>query len=113
MGGTVAVAFDILPGGREVCRKTPAGRLEYEKRTLEMYERDHHLCCLCGQHLPIGQITFEHLDGKGMNGSRHDDRTSENSVSHYWGNMAKGSMRIEKYLEFPLETRIKNCRGAL
>ena len=105
-----APAFKTMRDGREICLNTPAGKEEYKQRTIQMYERDKFICCLCGQSIAYG-YTFEHRDGRGMGGGKRDDRIARNGVAHFYGNARKGSISYEKYMELPLEQRIKNCKG--
>lgn len=103
--GTVKLTKD----GREIVRDNLAGRKEYRKRIAQMWERDGHTCCLCGQPIELEQCTFEHKNGRG--GGKRDDRIAGNGVAHYFGNAAKGSVSYTKYMALPLEKRIKNCSG--
>ena len=103
------VPFKTMKDGREICLKTPAGKEEYKQRTIQMYERDKCICCLCGQFIAYG-YTFEHKDGRGMGGSKRDDRIEGNGVAHWLGNGRKGSMSYEAYMAIPLEERIQNCK---
>jgi hypothetical protein len=89
----------VYEGGREVLnRKTDLGRQAYEVRTLLMAARQNYLCGLCG--FPMSVPTFDHQDGRGMNGGKRDDRIEVNGV---WQNAAvcfecnglKGSKRVE------------------
>jgi hypothetical protein len=100
-----------MPDGREICNKTPAGKREYHRRITLMFDRDKGICCLCGQPLRDIEATFEHKQGRGMNGSKRDDRPEVNGVSHYWGNMAKGSISYALYMEKPLFERVRLCQG--
>jgi hypothetical protein len=98
--------------GRERCRLTHAGRLEYARRKQAMFLRDGGLCCLCGQPCAYYDVTFEHKNGRGMGGAKRTDVISENGIAHCLGQSAKGSISYEKYMERPLEQRILACRGA-
>lgn len=87
-------ALRIYPDGREVCRATRSGRREYQRRREEMYERDKRICCICNS--PIfspEDATFEHKGGRGLGGSRRDDRIEGNGVAHWDCNVKKGSQR--------------------
>ena len=101
----------IKRGEREICKRTPAGLREYRHRRVEMWNRDSGLCCLCFRPVTMEECSFEHIHGRGMGGSKRDDRIEHNGVSHYFGNMARGSIRYEKYMELSLEQRIHNCSG--
>ena len=46
-----------------------------------------------------------------MGGGKRDDRIESNGVSHWNGNMAKGSMHIDNYMEKPLFERIAVMPG--
>ena len=39
---------------------------------------------------PLSQCTLEHLEGRGMGGSKRDDRPDACGVAHWFGNNAKG-----------------------
>jgi hypothetical protein len=104
-----AVLYPEGEGGREVCNmKSAAGRAEYERRKDVMYARQKNRCSLCGNLMDRENATFEHEDGRGMGGSRQDDRiwkldpvTGElkpyNSAAHGWCNGKKGSQRMEAF----------------
>lgn len=64
-----------------------------------MWNRQKGLCCLCSLPLVRDEATFEHQDGRGMGGSRRDDRIEKdgqlyNGAAHFLCNNAKGSQRI-------------------
>jgi hypothetical protein len=70
--------------------------------------RQKNRCSLCGNRMDRENATFEHEDGRGMGGSRQDDRiwkldpvTRElkpyNSVAHGWCNGKKGSQRMQAF----------------
>lgn len=99
----------VMKDGREICAKTTLGMLIYNQRIDDMWQRDRATCWLCGRWLSRTEATFDHRDGRG--GGKRDDRIVNNGVAHYFGNMAKGSIRYDRYMSLPLETRIKNCRG--
>jgi len=101
--------FCTTKDGREICDSTPAGRREYDNRKGRMWHRDKGICYLCFQYLTLEESTFDHRDGRG--GGKHDDRIAKNGVAHYFGNMAKSSIRYDRYMLLPLEVRIQNCRG--
>jgi len=104
-------AFRVMPDGREICSKTPSGKREYNRRIVVMWKRDGCRCCLCGQPINLREATFEHKESRGLGGGKRDDRIESNGVSHWNGNMAKGSMHIDNYLEKPLFERISLCLG--
>lgn len=105
--------YRVLDDGREICSGTTAGKREYKDRRRQMWERDGGICCLCAQPIDLRSATFEHLGGRGIGGGKRDDRVSMNGVSHYFGNMAKGSMSYEKYMELSAWQRVMNCRGGM
>jgi hypothetical protein len=72
---------------------------------------DRGICCLCGQFVPLNQATVEHPNGRGMGGGKRDDSVEAIRVSHWLGNNAKGSISLERYLQLPLDVRVKNCKG--
>jgi hypothetical protein len=91
----------IMADGREICNQyTSSGRKAYKERTQEMLARQNGLCCLCGRYLRPEEATFEHQDGRGMNGSHRDDRIEKdgkpyNGAAHGTCNVEKGSKRID------------------
>lgn len=94
-------AVKVYRDGREVCNKfCKAGKLEYKFRIIAMLKRQKGLCCLCHQPLSDSEATFEHQDGRGMNGSHRDDRIMKdgkpyNGAAHSDCNRKKGSRRID------------------
>lgn len=96
----------IFPDGREVCDKmTALGRQEYKLRVEAMWFRQFGVCCLCGfldgcpGALFLEEATFEHEDGRGMNGAKRDDRIEKNGrryngAAHEQCNFKKGSTFI-------------------
>lgn len=98
-------------GEREICLPTPAGREEYKRRREERWDMDRGICCLCGQFVPLEEATTEHHSGRGMGGGKRDDRVDSIRVAHLFGNNAKGSVSLDRYLQFPLDVRIANCKG--
>ena len=100
----------IYPDGREVCLKTVAGRREYGRRIIEMWHRQSGSCYLCGSHLFLEDITFDHENGRGMSGCKRDDRAEingkpHNGAAHYTCNALKGSMSLEKWREHEQQRR--------
>lgn len=83
--------------GREVCdTRTAAGRREYNRRKDVMFQRQGGRCSMCGKPMKYGTATFEHQDGRGMGGSRRDDRVEingkpYNSLACWWCNALAGS----------------------
>lgn len=100
-----------IVGGREICSTSPAGRAEYQRRRELRWDMDRGICVLCEQFCPLNQATTEHPGGRGMGGSKRDDSVQAIRIAHWFGNNAKGSMTLERYLELPLEIRIRNCKG--
>jgi hypothetical protein len=98
-----------LRNGREICTDDQAGRREYRRRRELAWDRDRGICILCEQPVSLEQATTEHIQTKGMGGSKHDDRLENLAVSHWFGNNARGSMSLAKYLSKPLEERIRLC----
>lgn len=95
----MAIAFDVLRGGREVCRQGPAGRAEYKSRLALMVERQIGLCAICGKAMD-SDVSFDHELGRGMGGGKRDDRIEidgvrHNAAAHILCNRLKGSRRVE------------------
>lgn len=90
----------VYPDGREVCdRMTKEGRKIYRFRTLEMRSRQGNRCPLCPYLLFEMDATFDHQEGRGMDGSTRDDRIEcegewINAAVHYSCNGRKGSRRF-------------------
>jgi len=88
------------PDGREVCDRSKAGRVEYARRREAMRLRQNECCGYCGKHITAEEATFEHCAGRGMNGSRRDDRILDsngqpmNLAVCQPCNSAKGSKRL-------------------
>ncbi len=90
----LTISTKIYRDGREVCLKTHAGQVEYKRRREQMYERDKGMCCICGGKIrSLQEATFEHKNGRGMGGSRRDDRIEKNGVAHFRCNVEQGSKR--------------------
>jgi hypothetical protein len=96
----------VFPDGREVCNlQTVSGKHIYWERIEAMWTRQKGICCLYG-HIPqcpgplrLDDATFEHEDGRGMNGGHRDDRIRKagrkyNGVAHALCNQLKASRRI-------------------
>ncbi|ADV83857.1 hypothetical protein AciPR4_3099 [Terriglobus saanensis SP1PR4] len=91
-------AVRIMRDGREICTETAHGRAEYRRRRDAMWSRDHGICCICGTHVDSEDATFEHWEGRGMNGGHRDDRIERdgkpyNGIAHELCNSLKGSRR--------------------
>jgi len=90
-----ALTVRVFRDGREVCTKTPRGLAEYKRRREEMYERDRGMCCICHKFIRTkAEATFEHVNGRGMGGSKRDDRIEGNGVAHFKCNTEKGSKSL-------------------
>jgi len=89
----------VFPDGREVCNiGTAEGRRIYQGRIDDMWNRKHGLCRICCSPMGLFQATFDHEDGRGMNGSHRDDRIVKdgkpyNGAVHLKCNLEKGSRR--------------------
>ena len=103
------LAVRITRDGREICQNNAAGRREYQRRRENRWYIDKGICCLCGTFVDPRQATTEHPEGRGLGGSHRNDRVSEIRVAHLAGNLAKGSIRLEMYLQLPLAVRMRNC----
>lgn len=100
-------AVKIHRDGREVCNlKMVAGKHIYWQRIEAMHTRQKGVCCLygfspvCPGALALDDATFEHEDGRGMGGSKRDDRIRKdgrryNGVAHLVCNQWKGSRHID------------------
>jgi len=64
----------IYRDGREVCTNTKPGRELYKQRRETMRLRQNGLCGYCVKPISEKEATFEHVDGRGLGGSRRDDR---------------------------------------
>jgi hypothetical protein len=100
----------ITKDGREICDRTAAGRKVYAERLYIRWELDRGACCLCGLFVMLSDATVEHPNGRGMAGATRDDRLESIRIAHYYGNAAKGSRRYHRYMQLPLEVRIRNCQ---
>ena len=107
-------AVRVFPDGREVLDlKTKAGSDEYQRRKLEMWERQGRRCALqitdaCKQRKgrwPKDEVTFDHENGRG--GGKQDDRIvvdgrPTNAACCWFCNGAKGSRRMPyNYMDVP------------
>lgn len=88
-----------LDDGREICdTRTAEGKREYKRRVVSMWLRQHRLCCNCQKDLRMKDATFEHENGRGLGGSKRDDRIEAdgkpiNGASHAVCNHERGSKR--------------------
>jgi 5-methylcytosine-specific restriction endonuclease McrA len=101
----------VMKDSREICSKTSSGRAEYSRRREDAWDRDRGLCCLCGRFVPLEEATAEHIESRGLGGAKRDDRIPNLAISHWFGNNARGSMSLERYLQNPLEERVRLCQG--
>lgn len=102
-------AVTIYPDGREKCRNVPSGKREYERRKMQMRERQGFTCALmlddaCKReigYLHESNTTFDHEAGRGLGGGHRDDSLLKPDGS--WRNAAvcvacnglKGSRRYQ------------------
>ena len=100
----------VMRDGREVCDlNSKRGMDEYLSRKRAMWERQHHVCCICRDFLSWKDAFFEHENGRGSGGGHRDDRIEvdgkwQNGAAHALCNSAKGSRRgtyNEQFYEVP------------
>ena len=96
--------------GREILGKSARDRAEYKRRREDAWDRDRGICILCGEFVHRWCATTEHIQPKGHGGAKHDDRLDNLAVSHWFGNAARGSMSLERYLQKPLDERKRLCQ---
>ena len=96
-----------------MCLSTTAGKAEYRRRREFCWDRDRGICILCSEFCDLESATLDHLGGRGMNGSKRDDRPEACAIAHWHGNNAKGSQSLELYLQKPLEERKRLCQPYL
>jgi 5-methylcytosine-specific restriction endonuclease McrA len=96
-------------GNREILGKSARDRAEYKRRREDAWDRDKGICILCGLFIPFEQATTEHIIPKGMGGAKRDDRLENIGVSHFFGNGARGSQSLDRYLQKPLDERRRLC----
>jgi hypothetical protein len=66
---------------RMVCNyETQNGAALYQIIVKFMHIRDHGICCLCGEFVPLQDATFEHIETRGMDGALRND------APEYWRN---------------------------
>jgi hypothetical protein len=97
----------VMSDGREICNQyTTTGRKAYRKRIEIAWTRQKGRCCLeghcpeCPGQLYLQEVTLEHESGRGMGGSRRDDRMEldgrwHNGAAHLVCNSWKSSRRID------------------
>lgn len=92
-------AVHVFPDGREVCDlETAEGKRIYAGRTVGMAVRQNWFCRWCRLQMLRSEISFDHEDGRGMNGSHRDDRIFRdgkpyNGAVHLHCNLSKASKR--------------------
>ena len=69
-----------------------------------MWFRQDGLCSICGHWMNPNECTYEHSEGRGMNGGHRDDRIEidgkpYNSAVHGLCNVRKGSVRLKNFKE--------------
>jgi hypothetical protein len=103
-------AVIVYPDGRECCNlRTAEGQREYHIRKAKVWARDKGLCCLCDLFLKLDHATTEHKIPRSRG---RDDRLSNLGVSHYWGNMKKGSVTLDAYrAKYSAAERSRFCKG--
>lgn len=89
----------VFADGREVFNlRTAEGKRQYRNALREMYARQDGKCRICGYGMTWESVTFDHEDGRGMNGSHRDDRIVKdgkpyNGAVHLQCNISKASKR--------------------
>ena len=101
----------IYPDGREVIQKGREGNILRELRWIKAWKDSKGVCCLCALPCTPYNASLEHKTSKGSGGGKHDDRQENLGISHRNGNITKGSLSLERYLELPLAVRVRNCGG--
>lgn len=101
-------AVRIFPSGREVCLQNSAGRKEYRRRTLAMFDRQNGVCSWCGIRMAKDDATFDHTIPRGHGGGSRNDAIQDrdgkpiNSAMHLACNQDKGSRRKKpNFLDVP------------
>lgn len=90
---TVTTALIVYPDGREVCRDTVAGRLEYHERRHIAWVLQEGRCAICGRIIAFRNAVTDHVAPRGMNGGRRDDRQANLQATCWECNSEKGSRR--------------------
>lgn len=86
-------AVRVYPDGREVCTDTPDGRSVYSMRRHLAWEMQDRRCAICQRTLRFVDAVTDHIQPRGMDAGRRDDR-QENLQATCWGcNTEKSSKR--------------------
>jgi hypothetical protein len=80
--------------GREVCLNTPAGRKEYRRRVLAVWDRDKGICGWCLLPVSDEETTGDHIKCRGAGGATRDDRETNLRPAHCHCNGERGSSPI-------------------
>ena len=83
----------IYPGGREVCQNTAAGKREYARRREVAWALQGGFCGRCARPIAPQDATLDHIQPRGMGGSRRDDRMENLQMLCFLCNLWKGSKR--------------------
>lgn len=94
-------AVKVYRNGREKCTDTKAGRDEYERRKRIAWEDQGKTCKICGKKLNWSDSFVDHIRPRGMGSGFRDDRQPNIAAVHWACNSAKGSRRIEEFLDVP------------
>lgn len=95
-----AAPFRTMPDGREICSKTLAGREEYRRRTVRVWEREKGICGWCIKPVSKDEATADHIITKGHGGGKHDDREENLRPAHWLCNGERGSSPILTRVEW-------------
>lgn len=86
-------AVHVFRNGREVCAPNPEGRREYLLRRRSAWDRQRGLCGICQKHLDFEDAVSDHIEPRGMDGGKRDDRQSNIQAVCWTCNTEKGSKR--------------------
>lgn len=90
-----AIHYPEGPGGREVINlKTTLGKTIYRERLTAAWLRDRGFCGICNLPVVLASADPDHIEPKGMGGSRRDDRVDNIQPAHRRCNIEKGSKRL-------------------
>jgi 5-methylcytosine-specific restriction endonuclease McrA len=87
-------ALLIYDSGREICRSTPEGRVEYNRRKRIAWESQGKCCALCGKRLRLSYATIDHILPRGMGGGMRNDAQGAIQCVCHSCNIEKGSQRL-------------------